>query len=228
MVFYPGYRIVDTPGIFQKSLIQSEGSHSTKLAVREWLRKDPTGKYLSAQFRRCDCVVWALNAKFVNGAVTLEAHHELEKYGKRVIVALTKLDQVARTERERDQVLRKVERTWKDFADVHPVHAAQALKGVRTGTTTQVVESGFPALLSAIHQHCVGNKDRSRAVARYLALRATENELIAAVALLRSKAVSNATQMQSHRNLLKHARSEMAAQVSTRLAEWSNTGGSGT
>lgn len=176
-------RIVDTQGLDQlfpdelkrKAAGLSEAS-SQELFI-EWMNTTPRGKYLEWQFRRCDSVLWCVSAKRIGSAATAAALRYFSAYSKKIIIALTAIDLVAKKDGDLDRLLaRAYELYGQHVADICPVNGQHAWEAIVSNDPDAIAASGFPTLIDSIDAICISQGNKVRNLSRYFAIRRTERQ----------------------------------------------------
>jgi GTPase SAR1 family protein len=183
-------RIVDTQGLDQifpddiRSAIQSNES-SSRESSRNWMRDTPRGLHLDWQFRRCDAVLWCINAKRLGSAATREYLSYFSDYSKKIVIALTHID-IARNDREHERLIAKAREMYSQYSDtIIPVNGRAAWESISNPDQMGYENSGMKFLVNKLVD--VSDRDgvRVRNVARYKGLRQTEKQYRNALNILR-------------------------------------------
>lgn len=190
-IFPAGVRIVDTQGLdqlFPSDLQQlgrlHEGADITK-RLMDWMSQTARGKHLEWQFRRCDAVLWCVNAKRIGSAATEASIHYFAAYSKKIVIALTNIDLVAKKPGDLERLMDGARRKYGDFATaIIPVNGQMALDECLSDNIDGMQISGLIDLASTLTRVCVADGARTRAVSRYLGLRKTETQFRGALAQL--------------------------------------------
>ena len=184
-------RIVDTQGIDQlfpdevKKRAEALSESSGRELFLDWMSKTPRGKYLEWQFRRCDCVLWCINAKRIGSASTAAALRYFSEYSKKVVVALTSVDLVARKDGDMERLVERAEELYGNFvAEICPVNGQGAWEAMEAGDRDRLSTSGFPDLVRTIQFVCTNQGNKVRNLARYFAIRRTERQYRASLRTL--------------------------------------------
>ena len=180
-LFQPGIRFVDTQGLDQQlpedliRMAQVQSGVTTMERFKQWIDHTPRGRHLDWQYRRCDAVLWCVNAKRIGSAVTGASLRYFRKYGKKTVIALTNVDRV----RDGLQViLNKAEHVYADAADcIVPISGKAALEASLRGDIALIAESGLRRLVDTLTGLCITNGARVRVVSQYVSLRTTEAQL---------------------------------------------------
>ena len=183
-------RVVDTQGLDQlfpddlKSAIKSN-LVSSRESCYNWIRETPRGLHLDWQFRRCDAVLWCINAKRLGSAATLEYLEYFSNYSKKIVIALTHID-IARNDRERDRLMAKAHELYDRFSDaIIPVNGKAAWDGIKNLDRSKYAGSGMQNLVNILIDICDKDGKRVRNVSRYKGLRQTEKQYRNALDILR-------------------------------------------
>lgn len=190
-IFPAGVRIVDTQGLdqlFPDDLQQlgrnSEDPDITKRFL-DWMSSTPRGKHLEWQFRRCDAVLWCVNAKRIGSAATEASMKYFSSYSKKIVIALTNIDLVVRKESDMERLLEKARQKYGHFAKILvPVNGQLALESALAEDSDGLHSSGLIELAEALTRVCVSDATKTRAVSRYIGLRQTETQFRSALAQL--------------------------------------------
>lgn len=182
-MFPAGVRIVDTQGLDQlfPSDLQQLGRAREDAAITarfmDWLSQTPRGKHLEWQFRRCDAVLWCVNAKRIGSAATEAAMRYFAAYCKKIVIALTNVDLVARKPGDLEKLLDAARRKYAGFsATVIAVNGQKGLDARLSDDAEGMQASGLTALAEELMRVCVAEGTKTRAVSRYLGLRKTETQ----------------------------------------------------
>lgn len=194
--FPAGVRIVDTQGLdqlFPEDLHHLASGHSDSSAAEmfmNWMSSTTRGKHLEWQYRRCDAVLWCINAKRIGSAATGTSMKYFANYPKRIVIALTNVDLVAKSERDRQRILEAAQNKYAPFSSsIVPVNGAEALRCVLNGDQAGVRDSGLAELTDVLFDACVSGGAMTRSQSRYLGLRETESQFRHALTQMRSKLV---------------------------------------
>lgn len=175
-------RVVDTQGLdqlFPDELKQSTKGLSDETTTErfiQWMNSSPRGKHLEWQFRRCDAVLWCVNAKRIGSASTVASLRYFSNYSKKIIIALTNID-IAKNEQEKLRLLDAASKKYSGFSNrIVPVNGLSAWHAV-TGKDDQLLkESGFTELVDVLVEVCEVEGIKVRNMARYSGLRETESQ----------------------------------------------------
>ena len=175
-------RVVDTQGLDQlfpdelKRSTQGLSEETTAERFIKWMSSSARGKHLEWQFRRCDAVLWCVNAKRIGSASTVASLRYFSEYAKKIIIALTNVD-IAKSEGER---LRLVETAAKKYSEhsskIIPVNGLAAWNGVTANDPQLIEESGFKNLVQVLTDVCEIEGYKVRNMSRYSGLRHTESQ----------------------------------------------------
>lgn len=175
-------RVVDTQGLdqlFPDELLKSaQGMVDDSTAERfiQWMNNSPRGKHLEWQFRRCDAVLWCVNAKRIGSASTLASMRYFAGYAKKIVIALTNVD-IARNDGERSRLLEAATKKYGMYSTrIIPVNGLAAWNGISRGDKNQLTESGFEDLVHVLADICEMEGIKVRNMSRYLGLRHTESQ----------------------------------------------------
>ena len=190
-IFPSGVRIVDTPGLdqlFPGALLQqgrdSQGDDITQRFLN-WLSETPRGKHLEWQFRRCDAVLWCINAKRIGSAATEASMKYFAAYSKKIVIALTNIDLVAKKPGDLERLMAAASKKYGTYATaIIPLDGQHALESVLTDDADGVEVSGLANLASTLTKVCVADGAKTRSVSRYLGLRKTESQFRLALSQL--------------------------------------------
>lgn len=181
--FHSEVRVVDTQGLDQlfpdELKTQAEGlseMSSQKLFI-DWMNTTPRGKYLEWQFRRCDSVLWCVSAKRIGSAATAAALRYFSAYSKKIIIALTSVDLVAKKDGDMERLLARAEQLYGDFAvAICPVNGQRAWEALTDQANDELEACGFSKLVATIESICVSQGNKVRNLSRYFAIRRTERQ----------------------------------------------------
>lgn len=190
-IFPAGVRIVDTQGLdqlFPSDLQQlsrlHEGADITK-RLMDWMSQTARGKHLEWQFRRCDAVLWCVNSKRIGSAATEASMRYFSAYSKKIVIALTNIDLVAKKPGDLEKLMEGAKRKYGSFATaIIPVNGQMALDACLSDDLDGMQVSGLIDLANTLTRVCVADGARTRAVSRYLGLRKTETQFRRALAQL--------------------------------------------
>ena len=181
--FPSGIRIVDTQGLDQlfpndlQNLSRSLGEKDATERFLAWMSTTPRGKHLEWQFRRCDSVLWCISAKRIGSAATEASLRHFAGYAKKIVIALTSVDLVAKCLADRERLLQHAQQKYGMYARaIFLINGEQALQGTLAGDDARVAESGLPELVAGLTRICVSQASKTRTVSRYIALRKTEGQ----------------------------------------------------
>ena len=175
-------RVVDTQGLDQ--LFPAELQRSTQglsddtTAERfiKWMNSSPRGKHLEWQFRRCDAVLWCVNAKRIGSASTVASLRYFSGYAKKIIIALTNVD-IAKNDGERLRLVEAAAKKYSEYSNrIIPVNGLAAWNGICEDDTQKVEESGFKNLVQVLTDVCEVEGYKVRNMSRYSGLRHTESQ----------------------------------------------------
>ena len=193
-IFPSGVRIVDTQGLDQlfPDDLQKLGRNSDDPDITrrflDWMSNTPRGKHLEWQFRRCDAVLWCVNAKRIGSAATEASMKYFSSYSKKIIIALTNIDLVARKDGDVERLLKKAQEKYGHFARVIlPVNGQLALESAIAEDLHGIHKSGLAALAEALTKVCVLDAAKTRSTSRYFGLRKTETQFRNALSQLESE-----------------------------------------
>jgi len=188
--FQRDIRIVDTQGLDQlfpddlKSALQSNET-SSRESCHNWMRESPRGLHLEWQFRRCDAVLWCINAKRLGSAATLEYLDYFSDYSKKIVIALTHID-IARSDREKDRLLSKAREKYGKYSDIIiPVNGKASWESVQKNDLSSYRSSGMSGLANHLIDLCDKDGTRVRNISRYKGLRQTERQYRNAISILK-------------------------------------------
>lgn len=174
-------RIVDTQGLDQlfpdelKRKVAGLSEASSQELFIEWMSTTPRGKYLEWQFRRCDSVLWCVSAVRIGSAATAAALRYFSAYSKKIIIALTAIDRVAKRNEDLDRLLaRAYELYGQHVADICPVNGQRAWEAIMSSDAWAIGISGFRGLVDRIERICIRQENKVRNLSRYFAIRRTE------------------------------------------------------
>lgn len=179
-IFSNSIRVVDTQGLDQ--LFPDELKHTTKGLSDEttserfiqWMNNSPRGKHLEWQFRRCDAVLWCVNAKRLGSAATAASLKYFSSYSKKIIIALTNID-IAKNDNDRMRLLERAEKFYgAESSQIVPINGQAAWDGLINNTEHKLLSSGFEALVRVLTHTCETEGLKVRNIARYSGLRQTE------------------------------------------------------
>ena len=214
-------RVVDTQGLDQlfpdelKRATQGLSDNTTAERFIKWMNSSPRGKHLEWQFRRCDAVLWCVNAKRIGSASTIASLRYFSGYAKKIIIALTNIDLAAENESER---LEKVEEALKEYSEysnrIIPVNGLAAWNGVCGEDPQLIAESGFKNLVQVLTDVCEVEGYKVRNMSRYSGLRHTESQYRLVLRTLSS----------DYTELLKKYESDKARVVKSLDNDWDNVG----
>ena len=183
-------RVVDTQGLDQifpndvYSAMQSVESSSIN-RCDSWMHETPRGRHLDWQFRRCDAVLWCINAKRLNSAATRDYLKYFSRYSKKVVIALTHID-VGRNEKERAKLIAKASKLYSSYSNVIiPVDGKLAWDGISNSDESKYRLSGAQDLVNKLVCLCDNDGIRVRNISRYNGLRQTEKQYRHALRILR-------------------------------------------
>jgi hypothetical protein len=199
-----GFRLVDTQGLNQQfgrelyeDVTAKQGSSTTRDRMRQWLKSNDRGRHFASQYRRCDAVLWLAKASQVNSAATSFCIEHFSQYGKRIVLAVTRIDEVGGV-KEREGVIELARRTYaRHVRDIFPVNAKLAAQSAATGDAAGLAESGLLELSSKLREYCVDDGARTRAVSQYVSLRKTETQLRQALFRFHAELRNNMDQLRS-------------------------------
>lgn len=186
-----GTRIVDTQGLNQifsweagASAIDVDG-HSTPERLMQWLHSSPRGKHLDWQLRRCNILLWVVNAKRYNSAATLAALRHFSKYGKPVVLAVTHVDQF--DEGDRKRILEGVRREYDSLVSaICPVDGKRGLSAALECDHGALAATGVSAVAAEVQRLAGDDSAFVRATGTYISLRETESQQRIALARFRN------------------------------------------
>lgn len=209
-----GFRLVDTQGLNQQfgrelyeDVAAKQGSSTTRDRMRQWLRSNDRGRHFASQYRRCDAVLWLAKASQVNSAATSFCIEHFSQYGKRIVLAVTRIDEVGGL-KERERVIELARRTYaRHVKDIFPVNAKLAAQSAATGDA-RLAESGLLELSSKLREYCVDDGARTRAVSQYVSLRRTETQLRQALFSFHAELRDNIDQFRAGCELLEQTYAE--------------------
>lgn len=181
--FQDEIRIVDTQGLDQlfpdelkKAATGLSESSSQELFI-EWMNTTPRGKYLEWQFRRCDSVLWCINAVRIESAATVAALRYFSGYSKKVIIAITNVDRLPKKDGVLDRVLARAHELYEGCsAAICPVNGQAAWEAIISGDANALTASGFAGLTGSIESICTSQGNKVRNLSRYFAIRRTERQ----------------------------------------------------
>lgn len=184
-------RIVDTQGLDQlfpdelkKKTAGLSESTSQELFI-EWMNTTPRGKYLEWQFRRCDSVLWCVSAVRIGSAATAAALRYFSAYSKKIVIALTAVDRVAKNDADLNRLLARAHELYGPYvADIRPVNGSRAWEAIVSNDAAAIVDTGFLALVNSIDEICVSQGNKVRNLSRYFAIRRTERQYRSALRTL--------------------------------------------
>lgn len=175
-------RVVDTQGLDQlfpdelKRSTQGLSDDTTAERFIKWMNSSPRGKHLEWQFRRCDAVLWCVNAKRIGSASTVASLRYFSGYAKKIIIALTNVD-IAKNEGERLRLVEAAAKKYSEYSNrIIPVNGLAAWNGVCEDDTQKVEESGFKNLVQVLTEVCEVEGYKVRNMSRYSGLRHTESQ----------------------------------------------------
>lgn len=175
-------RVVDTQGLDQlfpddlKRSTQGLSENTTAERFIKWMNSSPRGKHLEWQFRRCDAVLWCVNAKRIGSASTVASLRYFSGYAKKIIIALTNVD-IAKNEGERLRLVEAAAKKYSEFSNrIIPVNGLAAWNGVCEDDPHKIEESGFKNLVHVLTDVCEVEGYKVRNMARYSGLRHTERQ----------------------------------------------------
>ncbi len=152
------------------------GDDTTEERFFQWMNGSPRGKHLEWQFRRCDAVLWCVNAKRIGSASTVASMRYFAGYAKKIVIALTNVD-IARNEGERSRLLEAATKKYGMYSTrIVPVNGLAAWNGISGGDEDQLGESGFKDLVHVLGDICDVKGIKVRNMSRYLGLRHTESQ----------------------------------------------------
>jgi hypothetical protein len=176
-------RVVDTQGLDQlfpdelRRANQGMGDDTTAERFIQWMNGSPRGKHLEWQFRRCDAVLWCVNAKRIGSASTVASLRYFAGYSKKIVIALTNID-IARSEGERTRLLDTASKKYGMYSSrIIPVNGLAAWNGISGGDERLLAESGFGDLVRVLGDVCEVEGIKVRNMSRYTGLRHTESQL---------------------------------------------------
>ena len=203
-IFPSGVRIVDTQGLdqlFPDDLQQlgrnSEDPDITRRLL-DWMSNTPRGKHLEWQFRRCDAVLWCVNAKRIGSAATEASMKYFSSYSKKIVIALTNVDLVVKRDGDIDRLLQKAQQKYGHFARaILPINGQLALDSAMVRDESGIQKSGLAQLAEMLTQVCVADASKTRSTSRYLGLRQTETQFRNALFTLETELSKLAIKFQS-------------------------------
>jgi GTPase SAR1 family protein len=181
--FQSEVRVVDTQGLDQlfpdelkKQTAGLSEISSQKLFI-EWMNTTPRGKYLEWQFRRCDSVLWCISAKRIGSAATAAALRYFSAYSKKIVIALTAVDLVAKKDGDMERLLARAEQLYGDYAiAICPVNGRKAWEALTCQANDELDACGFSKLVTTIESICISQGNRVRNLSWYFAIRRTERQ----------------------------------------------------
>lgn len=183
-------RVVDTQGfdqIFPSDIKTGAkiNDSSSKDACYSWMHETPRGRHLDWQFRRCDAVLWCINAKKLNSAATREYLGYFSQYSKKIIIALTHID-ICRTEKDRVRLTSKANELYSAYSNtIVPINGKLAWDGISNSDEQKYESSGLQELVKNLVHICDNDGIRVRNFSRYNGLRQTEKQYRNALVNLR-------------------------------------------
>ena len=175
-------RVVDTQGLDQlfpdelRKSAQGMVDDTTAERFIQWMNGSARGKHLEWQFRRCDAVLWCVNAKRIGSASTLASMRYFAGYAKKIVIVLTNVD-IARNEGERSRLLEAATKKYGMYSTrIIPVNGLAAWNGISGGDEKQLADSGFEDLVHVLADICEVEGIKVRNMSRYLGLRHTESQ----------------------------------------------------
>jgi hypothetical protein len=193
-------RVVDTPGLNQILRSQTEliarllDGRTTAERVRQWLRETPQGRHFAWQVRRCDVILWVVDAKKSTSEATHVGLELLQQYGKPSLMAVTKVDLIQGGPDEVAKVLTLIGATVGKYVEgIVGVNAKRALEAALAEDEDGLKESGLRELGALLIRHAIDNGPESRARAAYWSLRATEAQMRSAYDTLSQEIQSELT-----------------------------------
>lgn len=175
-------RVVDTQGLDQlfpdelRRATQGMAEDTTAERFIQWMNGSPRGKHLEWQFRRCDAVLWCVNAKRIGSASTVASMRYFAGYAKKIVIALTNVD-IARNEGERSRLLDAATKKYGMYSTrIIPVNGLAAWNGISGGDEDLLAESGFEDLVHVLGDVCEVEGIKVRNMSRYSGLRHTESQ----------------------------------------------------
>ncbi|QHD69727.1 hypothetical protein GS397_23615 [Sphingobium yanoikuyae] len=181
--FQSEVRVVDTQGLDQlfpdelkKQAAGLSEMSSQKLFI-DWMNTTPRGKYLEWQFRRCDSVLWCVSAKRIGSAATAAALRYFSAYSKKIIIALTSVDLVAKKDGDMERLLARAEQLYGGYAvAICPVNGQMAWEALTCKANDELEACGFSKLVATIESICISQGNKVRNLSRYFAIRRTERQ----------------------------------------------------
>jgi hypothetical protein len=180
--FRGSVRVVDTQGLDQlfpdelKRATQGMADETTSERFIQWMNSSPRGKHLEWQFRRCDAVLWCVNAKRIGSASTVASLRYFSGYAKKIVIALTNVD-IARNEGERTRLLEAAAKKYGMYSNkIIPINGLAAWNGVCANDDGLIGESGFGDLVKVLGDICEVEGIKVRNMSRYSGLRHTESQ----------------------------------------------------
>ncbi len=175
-------RVVDTQGLDQlfpdelRNSTQRMGDDTTAERFIQWMNNSPRGKHLEWQFRRCDAVLWCVNAKRIGSASTVASLRYFSGYAKKIVIALTNVD-IARNEGERARLIEAATKKYGIYSNrIIPVNGLAAWNGISGEDESMLAESGFGDLVHVLGDICEVEGIKVRNMSRYSGLRQTESQ----------------------------------------------------
>jgi hypothetical protein len=203
-IFPSGVRIVDTQGLDQlfpddlQQLGRNPEDPDITKRLLDWMSNTPRGKHLEWQFRRCDAVLWCVNAKRIGSAATEASMKYFSSYSKKIVIALTNVDLVAKKEGDIDRLLQKAQQKYGHFARaILPINGQLALDSAMAQDAFGIQKSGLAHLAEMLTQVCVADAAKTRSTSRYLGLRQTETQFRNALFTLETELLKLAAKFQS-------------------------------
>lgn len=219
-------RVVDTQGldqlfpdeIKQQAVGLAEAS-STQLFM-DWMSNSPRGKYLEWQFRRCDAVLWCVNSKRIGSAATAAALRYFSSYSKKIVIALTNVDLVAKRDSDLQRLMKRAWELYGSYAvDICPVNGQGAWEAIVSGDPQEVQASGFAGLVERLRTTCISQGRKVRNLSRYFAVRTTELQYRRSLRQLHADYRAIELRYQRERREIGRARDKSRAEVSTVLRQ---------
>ena len=212
--FPAGVRIVDTQGLDQlfpedlkRITLKNIFMPKSKELFLDWMSNTSRGKHLEWQYRRCDAVLWCINAKRLGSAATEASLAYFSQYPKKIIIAITNIDLVARNDKDLNRILEKAKQKYGYIATaIIPVNGKDALQGVLSNNLDVIAQSGLAALKKSLFDACVNEGAQTRSISRYLGLRETELQFRRALFKMKEELIKFKNKYDSDINLVNKTR----------------------
>ena len=129
----------------------------------------------------------------IGSAATAAALRYFSAYSKKIVIALTAVDRVAKNDADLNRLLARAHELYGPYvADIRPVNGSRAWEAIVSNDAAAIVDTGFLALVNSIDEICVSQGNKVRNLSRYFAIRRTERQYRSALRTLHAtyKAVS--------------------------------------